>query len=129
MGKRACALAVAVLAATALSSSATSGPNQNDAALRKKLIGSWTPASDDQFGILGAKIGIFGLERFNADGTGSSTIYRGKICGEVKRVTTFQWVVVDGVLITKHPDNGKDDRDKIVQLTEHRLVLSSMSDL
>lgn len=116
---------IAAMAFAAALQSSPAFPDASDDGLKQILVGAWGLDADHRNKIddLAISHNIFVIEQFDSDGTGISTSYRGKVCGDIVRVIKFSWSVVDGALATKV--DGKPYTDKIISATDTHLVMFS----
>jgi hypothetical protein len=100
-----------------------------DKTWQAEIVGAWSPAPDpgDPVEGLAEQFHLFGLETFRSDGSGTSVVFKGQVCGQIVSQTAFKWRIVSGELISVETD-GPESHDKIMQLDRHDMLLKSLGD-
>lgn len=94
----------------------------DDAALSTLLVGTWiNPPDSPDYERIPSR------ETFKADGTYTYFEYKDMACRKLSERITVRWTLRDGVL-TSILSDGAILKDKIVSLTQEKIVLRSLDD-
>ncbi|HJV02590.1 MAG TPA: lipocalin family protein [Burkholderiaceae bacterium] len=116
----AAALLSVALALSPACSAADAGTD--DAALSALLVGTWiNPPDSPDFERIPSR------ETFLADGTYTYFEYKDMACRKLSERITVRWTLRDGIL-TSILSDGAILKDKIVSLTQEKIVLRSLDD-
>ncbi|MBA5639192.1 lipocalin family protein [Duganella sp. LX20W] len=116
----AAALLTAALALSPACSAADAGTD--DAALSALLVGTWiNPPDSPDFERIPSR------ETFLANGTYTYFEYKDMACRKLAERITVRWTLRDGIL-TSILSDGAILKDKIVSLTQEKIVLRSLDD-
>lgn len=96
--------------------------NTDDAALSALLVGTWiNPPDSPDYERIPSR------ETFLADGTYTYFEYKDMACRKLSERITVRWTLRDGIL-TSILSDGAILKDKIVSLTQEKIVLRSLDD-